>query len=283
MMRGWTLTILAACTVAGTAFADPPAGAPAPQFRWRSGQVLTYRVAQTTAAIETIRDKPLTTTTQLDLVKRWQVLAVDAAGTATLQMTLVSLRMETKPPSGEVLLFDSAHPEKSHEQLRDEMQKYIGPPLTVVRLDARGQLVEVKESKFGPESRLQSDLPFKLVLPAGPLAVGQTWDRGYTIKLEPPQGAGETYDATQTYTCKGEAKGLATVHVATALKTPPESAADKLPLLPLLSEGDLYFDVANGLLRAVRFQLAQELAEHRGEGSKYQFKSVYNEDLVDIK
>jgi hypothetical protein len=277
MMRGWSLTIFAACTLAGTVAAQEP------QFRWRSGQVLTYRVSQGTVAVETVNDKSLTTTTQLDLVKRWQVLNVDAAGTATLQMTLTSLRMETKPPSGDVLLFDSAHPETSHEQLRDEMQKYIGPPLTVVRMDARGQLVEVIESKFGPESRLQSDLPFKLVLPAAPLTDGRSWERTYTIKLEPPQGAGETYDAAQSYTCKGVAKGLATIHVATTLKNPPEAAADRLPLLPLMPEGDLYFDTANGLLRAVRYQLKQELAEHRGEGSKYQFKSVYNEDLMDAK
>jgi hypothetical protein len=277
MMRGWSLTILAALSFAATAAAQPP------QFHWRTGQVMTYRVSQTTTAVETVRDNTLTTTTQLDLVKRWQVVAVDASGTATLQMTLASLRMETKPPSGEVILFDSADPGKSHEQLREEMQKYIGPPLTVVRLDARGQLVEVKESKFGPESRLQSDLPFKVVLPAGPLAASQSWERAYQIKLEPPQGAGEVYEAAQSYSCKGVANGLAAVHVATALKTQPESAADKLPLLPLLPEGDVYFDVANGRLRGVRFRFTSELSEHRGEGSKYKFQSVYNEDLVEVK
>src|SRR5439155_24391881 len=117
-------------------------------------------------------------------------------------------------PTGEALLFDSANPSGSHEQLREEMQKYIGPPLTVVRLDARGQLVEVKESKFGPASRLQSDLPFKLLLPAGALAAGEAGARAYQIKLEPPQGTGETYDAAQRYTCKDLANGLATVHVA---------------------------------------------------------------------
>ena len=87
-------------------------------------------------------------------------------------MTLTSLRMENKPPSGEAMLFDSANLAKSHEQLREEMAKYVGPPLTVVRIDARGQLVEVKECKFGPESRLQCDLPFKLVLPAAAFAAG---------------------------------------------------------------------------------------------------------------
>ena len=128
MARHWTLTILVAGIFAAGASAQ------APQFRWRSGQVLTYRVAQSTQAVETIGEKTLPTTTKLDLVKRWQVMDVDAAGTATLQMTLVSLRMETKPPTGDPLVFDSADLAKSHEQLRDEMSKYVGPPLTVVRM-----------------------------------------------------------------------------------------------------------------------------------------------------
>jgi hypothetical protein len=277
MTRALSLTIVAALTFSAVAPAQSP------QFRWQNGQVLTYRVSQTTTAVETVKDGTLSTTTQLDLVKRWQVVAVDAAGTATLQMTLTSLRMETKPPSGDALLFDSANLAKSHEQLRDEMQKYIGPPLTVVRLDGRGQLVEVKESKFGPASRLQSELPFKLILPGASLSAGQTWDRQYQIKLEPPQGTGETYDAVQHYTCKGLANGLATVQVATELKTQPDSAADRLPLLPLLSAGEIHFDVANGRLRGVRYRYTTELPEHRGEGSKYQFQTAYNEDLVEIK
>ena len=277
MSRPWNLSIVAMCMFAVTAPAQ------APSFHWRSGQVLTYRVSQSTEALETIKEQALKTTTKLDLVKRWQVTTVDAAGVATLQMTLASLRMENTPPSGEAMVFDSANPAKSNEQLREEMAKYVGPPLAVIRIDARGQLVEVKECKFGPESRLQCDLPFKLVLPADGFVVGKSWDRNYQIKMEPPQGAGENYDATQTYTCRSVANGAAIVHVATTLKAPPEAAGDRLPLLPLMPEGDVSFDMASGQMRSVRYQFGQELAEHRGEGSKYQFKSTYAEDLVDVK
>lgn len=277
MMRGWSLTVLTVLTFAAAAPAQVP------QFRWRTGQVLSYKVAQTTVAEETIGGKALITTTQMNLVKRWQVLTVDAAGVATLQMTLSSLRMETRPPNGDVLLFDSTKLAESSEALRDDMAKYIGPPLTVVRVDPRGQLVEVKESKFGPESRLESDLPFKLVLPATPIVVGQAWDRNYSMKLEPPQGASETFDATQHYICKGAANGVMTVAMTTTVKNPPEAAADRLPLLPLQPEGEIAFDLTNGRLRGVKYQIQKELAEHRGEGSKYVFKTTYVEDLIEAK
>jgi hypothetical protein len=277
MTRRWSLAVLTVCTLSGFARAEPP------QFRWKSGQLLTYRVTQSTEAVETLKDQTLKTSSKLDLVKRWQVTDVDASGTATLQMTLVRLRMENHPPSGEPLLFDSADPAKSHEQLRDEMGKYVGPPLTIVRIDVRGRLVAVKESKFGPESRLQSDLPFKMTLPDAPFAAGQKWERSYQIKLDPPQGTGESYDTNQTYTCKAVGNNLAQVRVVTALKAAPDAASDKLPLLPLLPEGDLFFDTANGMLKAVRYQFGQDLDEHRGEGSKYQFKTSYNEDLIESK
>jgi hypothetical protein len=278
MLRSITLAI----TICS--FAVPAASAQAPVFRWKTGQALTYHVAQTTVAVERLKDsEPMTTTTQLDLVKRWLVLDVDGAGTATLQMTLDRLRMETQPPKGETMTFDSTKPAQATEGLREELAKYIGPVLTVVRIDARGQLIAVTESKFGPESRLQCELPFKLVLPASAVAAGQAWERSYQIKLEPPQGAGETFDAVQKYTCKAAANGQMTVGVTTEVKALPEAPTERLPLLPLMPSGELYFDAANGRLKAVRYQLVHELAEHRGEGSKYSLKSTYSEDLIEVK
>jgi hypothetical protein len=277
MSPRWSLPLVAVFTFVAAAPAQQP------HFRWQGGQTLTYRVSQSTEAVETLKDQVLKTSTRLDLVKRWQVTDVDANRVATLQMSLASLRMETTTPNGDVMLFDSANPSKSHEQLREEMSKYVGPPLTVVRIDGRGQIVDVKECKFGPESRLRADLPFKLVLPAEPVNVGSSWERGYAIKLDPPQGTGESYDAVQTSTCKTKTNDLLVVHVATALKTQPESAGDRLPLLPLLPEGDVTFDTLEGRLRAVRYQFGQEIAEHRGEGSKYAFKSTYAEDLTEVR
>lgn len=276
MTRGWSLLTLAGLTAA---LATPAAPAQAPQFRWQPGQVLTYKVAQVTTAAETVKEGKLDTTTRLDLVKRWQVVAVDPAGVATLQMSLSSLRMETRSPSGDLLLFDSARPEQSDEQLRSQLTKYVGPALTVVRLDRTGKLVEVKESQFGPASRLESELPFKLVLPPV-MAPNQSWERPFVIKLEPPHGTGETYEAVQKCTCTGVASGVATVGVSTKLKTQPEAVADRIPLLPLLHEGTIAFDLTNGRLQAVAFKMSQELNEHRGEGSKYVFQNDYREELI---
>src|SRR5438874_2771878 len=100
-------------TLFALALAATAGPAAEPRFQWRTGQTLTYRVSQTTTAVETLAGKEpsvATVATQLNLIKRWQVLAVDADGVATLQMTLVKLRMETKPPTGAAMTFDSEKP-----------------------------------------------------------------------------------------------------------------------------------------------------------------------------
>src|SRR6266542_4046355 len=149
-----------------------PAQTTAWRFRWQTGQVLTYRVEQQTQAVEVLNGKRAETKTKTNLLKRWRVLSVDAAGVATLQHSLAALRIETTTPSGETLLFDSASPDKSSPSLREQLAKYVGVPLSTLRVDTWGRVVEVKESKFGPASRFEAELPFVVILPGAPPGEG---------------------------------------------------------------------------------------------------------------
>src|SRR5579885_1561255 len=103
-----------------------PALAGGVQFRWQPGQVLNYKVEQTTAISDNAEGKKLETSTKLSNLKHWQVLEVDAAGTATLQMSLLALRIESKTPTGETLVFDSTKPAESNPQMREQLSKYVG-------------------------------------------------------------------------------------------------------------------------------------------------------------
>jgi hypothetical protein len=276
MRRRWLTAILVPLALAAPAAAQT-AGGP---FRWQTGQVLTYRVEQVTSATDTAGDTKATSTTRVNSLKQWRVLAVDAAGVATLQLSLAALRFETTTPGGDVLLFDSASPDKSNPQMREQMAKYVGPALAVLRIDGRGQVVGVNESNFGPASRYESELPFVLTLPAEGLRAGQTWQRAYRVTLEPPQGTGEKYDAVQQYVCKSAEGGSAVVGLTTTLVKLPEALADQVPLLQVQPEGDVVFDTQNGLLRSARLKIDKELKGHQGENSSYRFQSNYTEEFV---
>src|SRR5262249_36671052 len=239
VVRAGFLAVAAVLSMSTTA----PAQTGGWQFRWQQGQVLTYRVEHISSAAEVISGNKSESKSKLNLTKHWQVLAVDASGIATLQLSLTALRLETTTPSGGTLLFDSSQPDKSTPQLREELGQLVGQALAVVRIDAQGRVIEVKESKHGPASRFESELPFVITLPdQGPQA-GQEWQRAYKITIEPPQGTGEKYDAVQKYVCKAVTENSLTVGMSTSLKTMPENLLDRVPLLQLEPEGEVVFDI----------------------------------------
>ena len=114
MIRTGTAAGALLLTAAALASAE---AAPTP-LHWQAGQTLTYRVEQATLASDTTGDGKVESRTRLNLLKRWQVLSVDAAGVATLQLSLASLRLETTTPGGDKLVFDSIEPEKGTPELR---------------------------------------------------------------------------------------------------------------------------------------------------------------------
>lgn len=250
------------------------------QFRWQAGQVLNYKVEQTTAVTDNAEGKKLETSTKLTNVKHWQVLDVDPAGTATLQMSLLSLRIESKTPSGETMVFDSAKPAESTPQMREQLSKYVGQPLVVIRVDARGRMVEVKKCEVGSASRFEAEPPFVLTLPETDLQIGQSWERSYHITLDPPQGTGEKYDALQKYECRSVQDGAATIVLGSMVKNPPASGADQIPLLQMQPAGGAVFNIQAGRMERAYLRIDKEVNGHQGEGSSYKFQSTYSEEYV---
>ncbi len=277
-------TVLAlAFSIALPALGQPPAPAPAaPRFKWESGKVLAYRVVQSTTVKETVLDekteKPVTSEsgTNLTLVRKWTVKDVDKEGVATLEMSISEMKSVIRQPDGMTLTTDSAKPEDAKN-----MEAYLNKPIVTVRMDSQGKLIEVKDAKTGSASRLQAELPFRLVLPDALPDAGKSWDRPFGLKIDPPNGTGENYDFTQKYTSKGLKDGYLIVGVETALKAPPKATSEQVPLVPMLWTGDVYFNTVVGKYQASRLSAKAELANHQGEGTKFVYESTYAEDSID--
>jgi hypothetical protein len=277
--RLYALGLLVA--LAAGSSAQPPAAPAAPRFKWEAGQALAYRVVQVTTVSETTLDektnKPTTgeAKTSLTIDRKWTVKAVDANGVATLEMSITAMKNEFRQPDGTVVGKDSAKPEDAKE-----MAAYLNAPIVVVRMDARGNLVEVKEAKGGAAARLQAELPFRVVLPEAAPAAGATWDRPFALKLDPPHGTGESYDFAQKFASKGEKDGYLIVGVETAMKNPPKNVSEQVPLVPMLWSGDVYFHTGTGRYAGSRLKAKAELVNYQGEGTKFVYESTYSEDWV---
>lgn len=274
MKQGWLWSVMVGLACGSPALAQNW------QFRWAKGQVLTYKAEHVTSVIETAEGSKTATASKLNLIKRWQVTDVDGKGIATLQLSLDAMRTEQTRPSGETLLFDSANPDKSTPELKEQMARYIGVPLAVLRLDAQGRIVEVKQ---GQASKYEAEPPFAVVFPPAAPAQGQSWLRPFPVTLDPPYGTGEKFEATQRYQCTKLEGPRATLAVTTQFKTLPAAAKDQIPLLQKMVGGEVLFDVQAGRLLQVQFNIERTLQNHQGEGSSYEFTSRYTEQLVDVK
>ncbi len=283
MFRGWLVLVAGFLTPFLARSAEP---APL-RFQFKSGDVSTFAVSQRTSVVETTRDdqtgKLVTagTVTKLTLTRRWEVKAVDAKGIATLEMAITTMRQEIiRPgpadkegkPTTDTVVIDSATPEG-----QKAMGEYLGKPIVTVKLDSRGTLLDAKATG-GTADRLSAELPFRVVLPEQFPAASTAWVRPFSIKLAPPLGTGESYDAAQAYTFKGMAAGgYAVIGLATNLKNPPKDPAEMPPLLPLLWEGDVYLHAETGKYAGARLTVKKEIPNHQGEGTKFVYQSEYTE------
>jgi hypothetical protein len=282
MVRLRLLSILVLILGSRSSFADEEA----PRLKFTKGETLTYRVEQTTLIEETIvnskTNKPETTKllTKLSLVKNWKVSEVDIKGIATLELSLGSMKLERQLPNGETDTFDSNQPDKENQQ---EMKRLIGTTLAELKLDSRGQLITVVKSQYGTPESFTSELPLKTVMPPKNVTEGESWNRKYTIKLDPPAGTGETYDTTQTYTMKAPINGFIVIGITTTVKEEPTQATDLMPLLPMMMQGDVYIHVPTGRYYGARLKTQKTIENHQGEGSRYTFINTITEDFVPRK
>src|SRR5262245_60725099 len=89
------------------------------RFQFKTGQVLQYKVEPTTTGRDTLGETKSVLASRVEQLKCWQVASVEADGTATLQLSLLKLKMQQQLPSGETWEYDSTAPETSHKQLRE--------------------------------------------------------------------------------------------------------------------------------------------------------------------
>jgi hypothetical protein len=272
MNRHWSLILLL------TVIAPPAASAQAPiQFRWQKGAVLSYKVKSVTAVTEVVSGGKQQFGSRLDLTKRYHVVDVDAGGIATLEYSVTAMRNEQTRPNGETLLYDSADLAKSTPGLREQLGKFVGSTLAVVRVDATGAVVEVKK---GPADRYGAEPPFTLVLPKVAVEAGKEWVRPFDLTLDPPLGTGEKFRAEQKCRCTKLEASKATIALATSFKALPESVQERMPLVQKETQGTAVFDIAAGRVVEVRLSVDRTLENHQGAGSSYRFESSYSEQYV---
>jgi hypothetical protein len=274
-------------TLVASTFASAQSPAPI-RLQWKPGQVTTYAVRQTTTVDEVLlaegTNKPQAGRyeTKMSLTYQWSVSGVDPAGVATIEKTVTAFKSEsTRTGPGKDGKPDTTTDTLDSTVAADrEKMPFLNKVAVVAKVDGLGNVLEAK-SEFGETAlaRFKTELPFRLTLTDKPLTPGLTWDRAFAITLDPKLGGtGEQIPAVQKCTFKGMSGTFAVVGVATTLPKPP-AGAELRPLIPMLWEGDVFFDTTTGRYHACKLVAAKELTNHEGDGTKFGYRSEYVESI----
>ena len=92
--------------------------------------------ARSPEAVDQVGDNKSETKSVVKVTKRWTVKDVDSGGTATLVLSLTSMYQQRTTPSGDVVTYDSASPDKSDQYLKKALEGYLNTTLATLRIDA---------------------------------------------------------------------------------------------------------------------------------------------------
>ncbi len=280
---GISLPLLTICGL----FAHAQVEEPKPiHFQWAKGKVMNYKIEQSVQLTETSIDeksrKPVltNTTTKLQASKTWTVTAVDDAGVATLELTITSMRQEIIQATGDEKptrkILDSANPEDA------KVMTFLNKPCVTVCLNSQGAVIETKSANEGTTDRLRVELPFRVKLPKDSIKTGSNWENKFVLKLPPPLGTGEKFDAAHKFTLKGFNGDVAVFGMKTELAKPLEDSALVPVVMHSMWNGDVFVNAKLGTYAGAKLTIKKEIPNYIGPGTKLSYQNEYIE-VVDTK
>ncbi len=250
------------------------------QHSYTKGEELKYQLKQETSVEETTVDpqtKKLTTlktVTALMLSRTWKVVSVEADGSATLELIITSIKDDV------VQTKDDEKPKiRSLDSSKEDDAKampFLNKPSMTVTLDRRGEVISAKGEGKDLEAKLKEQLPLRAFLPKGPVKAKDIWTREFTITTPTK----EKFETIQEFTIKGQNGDYIVLSQTTTLK---EKVTDDtvVPMLAhLLWDGELFFNSKTNQYHGAKLKATQNIKNHRGEGTKFIYKSEYTEAQV---
>ena len=263
-------TLVACCLVGAAAVADEPVEL---RYRLRAGDSLPMRVAHRALTETTMNGTTQSVETMTDSTKTWKVVAVDAAGRATIEQTVDDVVMTSRMTDRGEIRWDAsgaAAPPPGYEGVRAS----LGKPIVRMVVAADGRVLERRELLPCPPSAT-GDLAV-VPLPDGPVPVGHEW----TVPQEVVVEAGGLRKAVRTrirYRLEGVADGIATIAADTTVLTPVDEPQLEARLLERIWNGRIRFDVAAGRVIGRTTSIDRRVVGFGGPQSSLRYKASLEE------
>ncbi len=261
--------------LAGLACAAEPAVAL--RYRFRPDEEIATRVAHRALTETTMNGATQSVETMTDSTKTWKIVAVDAAGRATLEQWVDDVTMTSRMSDQGEIRWSSAgtaEPPPGYELVRSN----LGVPLVRMLVATDGRIVEQRELRPCP-SAATGDLVI-VPLPEGPVATGAEWTVPQEVVVEVPNGPRKAVRTRLRYRLESIRDGIATIRVDTTVLTPIDDPRLEARLLERVWDGTIRFDIDAGRIVSRRTAIDRRVVGFSGPQSSVRYKASLEETLV---
>jgi len=255
----------------------PPAGGSEPvrlRYRFQVGDRIDMDVAHRAVTETTMNGSTQTVETMTDSRKTWRVVAVDAAGRATLEHSVDDVVMSSRTSDKGEVRWASAgtdDPPPGYEGVRQS----LGVTLSRMVIDPSGRVLDRRELRPCPPSAT-GDLVV-VPLPDEPVAAGVEWTIPQEVVVEAP-GAGRKAVRTRLrYRLEDIHDGIATIRVDTTVLTPVDDPRLEARLLERIWDGTIKFDIEAGRVTSRKTGIDRRVVGFGGPQSSVRYKSTLEE------
>jgi hypothetical protein len=237
--------------------------------------VLRYDVTHQ-ASISGTSDK-ITQTAQskTDSVKSWKVTDVLPSGDIEFMNVCERVHMLNQLPDGKATEYDSTR-DKTAPPGFEDIAKAIGVPLSTMQITTHGQVLnrQVKVRNQGSND----DAPIVLRLPDNPVAIGDTWDEPFEVKVNMPRGASKSIKTRWHHKLVDVKDGIAWIDVTYQVLSPTEAAVE-LELVQRMMTGRVNFDIEKGRIQSQKMDVDKRIIGFAGPTSSMQYIMKMEEKL----
>ena len=271
-MRGIVIAaaLLAACGAPMVRAAEPVRL----RYRFQVGDRIDMDVAHRALTETTMNGTTQTVETMTDSRKTWRVVAVDAAGRATLEHSVDDVVMTSRTSDKGEVRWASAgteDPPPGYEGVRQS----LGVTLSRLVIDATGRVLDRRELRPCPASAT-GDLVV-VPLPDEPVTVGAEWTIPQEVVVEAPGAGRKAVKARLRYRLEDLHDGLATIRVDTTVLTPVDDPRLEARLLERIWDGTIKFDVEAGRVVSRKTGVDRRVVGFSGPQSSVRYKSSLEE------
>jgi hypothetical protein len=257
------------------------------RYQFHRGEIVGYKVDHQTKVFLQQQESEQHVEHGSVTNKRYTVRKVDEAGNAVLDLQIDRVQLTAEVDGGESVAYDTASGESPPSAFQG-IDATVGKPHVRVQVSPRGELLSLHWLIAGDQAKKPTiedapSLDIMVVLPEGPVKVGDTWKEPFEVEVNATAALKKSVRIQREYTLKSVEGNQATIALKTVVLTPLHDPAQESQLVSKTPRGTVIFDLARGVVTSRKQKVDKVVVGFSGDDSKVHTLSSRTEELAPVQ